>query len=137
MVRPPSPCPIATAPTRLAPWQRPWKCSGKQIAEHDALRAEQATAKERAEAAERRNQMLALADDLETKVKSIAERVSIGADAIGDTAGRMGRKIDESASRSLKVAEASHPYRRQCRYRGAAAAEELSASITEISRQVA
>ncbi|KAF0118159.1 MAG: mcp [Rhodospirillaceae bacterium] len=106
-----------------------------QLAERDALRVEQTALKERAEA-ERRRHLLVLAQDLETKVKGVAERVSVGADVIGDTAGGMGRKIGESTSRSLEVAEASIRTARNVDT-VAAAAEELSASINEISRQVA
>ncbi|KAF0115605.1 MAG: methyl-accepting chemotaxis protein [Rhodospirillaceae bacterium] len=91
--------------------------------------------KKRAEM-EKKKAMNDLANALEASVKGVVERVSRGAEAIVETAGQMGKKLDTSTSRTLDVAEASIRTAQNVDT-VAAAAEELSASINEISRQVA
>ncbi len=73
--------------------------------------------------------------ELESKVTGIVESVSKGSGKIITIAGKMGKKIDTSSSRSLEVAEAS--IRTSTNVETvAAAAEQLSSSVSEISAQI-
>ncbi|MCW8914801.1 MAG: nitrate- and nitrite sensing domain-containing protein [Magnetovibrio sp.] len=73
--------------------------------------------------------------ELESKVTGIVDAVNNGSSEIVTIAGKMGNKIDTTSSRSLEVAEAS--IRTSTNVETvAAAAEELSASVSEISAQI-
>ncbi len=99
----------------------------------DELAAAQAAEQE---AKMRRSTMLEQSiGDFESELSNIVTSVSSGATSIVDIAEQMGSKIDNSASRSLDVAEASGRTTSNVET-VASAAEELSASIAEISRQV-
>jgi methyl-accepting chemotaxis protein len=74
-------------------------------------------------------------NELESQVTGVVASVSEGASSIVDIAGKMGKKIDTSSSRSLDVAEAAGRTNVNVET-VASAAEELSSSISEISRQV-
>jgi methyl-accepting chemotaxis protein len=86
--------------------------------------------------AEKRAAMANLADQFEGTVKSVVESVSTGSVTIADTARRVAVRVDyQSESRSLLVAEAAvkaHDSVRAARD----AADELTESITEVTRLV-
>ncbi len=98
------------------------------------LEAEQKEMERKADE-QRRAHILRLADDLEERVKSVAEQVSTRARDIVGTAEHMGGKLGSSASGTLEVAQAS--VRTMDISKGAAAAAEtLSDSINSIRRDV-
>ncbi|MEO5375025.1 MAG: methyl-accepting chemotaxis protein [Alphaproteobacteria bacterium] len=107
----------------------------QKSADVQRMQRDQEEQKVRSEA-EKRQAMRDLADDFESGVKSAVDQVSASADGIVDLASRMGQKIDTSSARSLDVAETSERTSHSVDT-VAAATEELSASIAEISRQVA
>ena len=106
----------------------------KAAIEIDALQAEQASAKQRAEE-EKRAATLKLADTLESGVKGIVDGVTESASrmqSIAQTmAGSAGRTTEQAAAVATAAEEASSNVQTV-----AAATEELSSSISEISRQV-
>ena len=102
--------------------------------EMDRMQREQAEAEQRA-AAERKKHLMELADDLDRRVHTHVGELLGCADTIRTTAQAMGGRIDTSTSRSMTVAEAANRTAANVDT-VAAAASELSNSITEISRQV-
>ena len=102
--------------------------------EMDRMQREQAEAEQRA-AAERKRHLMELADDLDRRVNTHVGELLGCADSIRTTAQAMGGRIDTSTSRSMTVAEAANRTAANVDT-VAAAASELSNSITEISRQV-
>lgn len=99
------------------------------------MEEEQAEAKREAEA-ERRDYILALANDFEAKVKSVAELVGRRAAEIVATSEEMGSKLDVSSSGTIEVAEASERTL-QSSQQAAAATEHLSESVAAVGRDVA
>jgi methyl-accepting chemotaxis protein len=105
-------------------------------ARRDALRNDEATAAERTRTAqERRQELLTLADGLESEVKAVVELVTGSAEKMHDTAKTMaevasGANVEagSAASASQQASDGVHSV--------ASAAEELSASISEIGRKV-
>src|ERR1700722_8321930 len=105
-------------------------------ARREALRGDEHTAAERARMAqERRQELLALADGLESEVKAVVELVTGSAEKMHDTAKAMaevasGANVEagSAASASQQASDSVHSV--------ASAAEELSASISEIGRKV-
>jgi len=85
---------------------------------------------------QRRQHILHLADDLEARVQAVAEQVSTRARDIVSTAEQMGGKLGSSASGTLEVAQASVRTLTSSRH-AATAAEQLTTSILEVSRDVA
>jgi methyl-accepting chemotaxis protein len=85
---------------------------------------------------QRRQHILRLADELEARVQAVAEQVSTRARDIVATAEHMGGKLGSSASGTLEVAQASVRTLTSSR-NAATAAEQLTASITVVSRDVA
>src|ERR1700722_11245838 len=105
-------------------------------ARREAVRSDEHTAAERARMAqERRQELLALADGLESEVKAVVELVTGSAEKMHDTAKAMaevasGANVEagSAASASQQASDSVHSV--------ASAAEELSASISEIGRKV-
>jgi methyl-accepting chemotaxis protein len=98
-------------------------------------RAEQASAERNRMSEERRNELLTLASRLESEVKTVLETVTGSAAQMHDTAKAMAEVASsantEAGSAASASAQASHGV-----HSVAAAAEELSASISEIGRKV-
>ena len=98
-------------------------------------RAEQASAERNRMSEERRNELLTLASRLESEVKTVVETVTGSAAQMHDTAKAMAEVASsantEAGSAASASAQASHGV-----HSVAAAAEELSASISEIGRKV-
>jgi len=98
-------------------------------------RAEQASEERSRMSEERRNELLALASRLESEVKTVVETVTGSATQMHDTATAMAEVASsantEAGSAASASALASHGV-----HSVAAAAEELSASISEIGRKV-
>jgi methyl-accepting chemotaxis protein len=90
----------------------------QSMIETDRMRAEQESQKARA-AAEQREALIRMADGFEAKVGGAVQRLATGASGLKDTA----QALHATADRSTRQASA--------------VAEELTASIGEISRQVA
>jgi methyl-accepting chemotaxis protein len=105
-------------------------------ARRDARRRdEQASADRNRMSEERRNELLTLASRLESEVKTVVETVTGSASQMHDTATAMAEvassadtEAGSAASASTKASHGAHSI--------AAAAEELSASISEIGRKV-
>jgi methyl-accepting chemotaxis protein len=102
--------------------------------EMDRMQREQAETEKRA-ADERKKHLMELADDLDRRVNTHVRELLGSAEDIRTTAQAMGGRIDSSTSRSMTVAEAANRTAANVDT-VAAAASELSNSITEISRQV-
>jgi methyl-accepting chemotaxis protein len=83
----------------------------------------------------RREEMAALANDLEASVKTVVEQLSAAASEMQATAKQMATTASDTSTRSTTVAMASGEATTNVNT-VAAAAEELSASIGEIGRQV-
>ena len=99
-----------------------------------ALEAEQAQAKERAEA-DKRAAMRALADEFQNSVGSIVDSVTAAATQMRSSAENLSAIAEETSSQATTVSAAAE----QANSNGqsiASTAEELSASINEISRQI-
>jgi methyl-accepting chemotaxis protein len=98
-------------------------------------RAEQASEERSRMSEERRNELLALASRLESEVKTVVETVTDSATEMHDTAKAMAEIASsantEAGSAASASAQASHGV-----HSVAAAAEELSASISEIGGKV-
>jgi methyl-accepting chemotaxis protein len=98
-------------------------------------RAEQASAERNRMSEERRNELLTLANRLESEVKTVVETVTDSAAQMHDTATAMAEVASsanmEAGSAASASAQASHGV-----HSVATAAEELSASISEIGRKV-
>jgi methyl-accepting chemotaxis protein len=98
-------------------------------------RAEQASAERNRMTEERRNELLTLASRLESEVKTVVETVTGSAAQMHETAKAMAEVASsantEAGSAASASAQASHGV-----HSVAAAAEELSASISEIGRKV-
>ncbi|HLH91323.1 MAG TPA: methyl-accepting chemotaxis protein [Xanthobacteraceae bacterium] len=107
-----------------------------RTARRDALRKDAETSAERTRMAqERRQELLTLADGLESEVKAVVERVTGSAEKMHDTAKAMaeaasGANVEagSAATASQQASDGVHSV--------ASAAEELSASISEIGRKV-
>ena len=113
--------------------------SAVQVFKENMIKAEELAAAQQAEQEEkleRGKKLDAAISQLESEVTGVVSTVSDGASDIVGIAGKMGKKIDNTSSRSLDVAEASGRTTTNVET-VAAAAEELSSSIAEISRQVA
>ena len=96
--------------------------------EQDALKAQSEQ--------EKKQMMRDLADDFERRVSSIVDGLSTAAQQMQTTARSMSSTADNTRERSLAVASAANQATANVQT-VAAASEELSASITEIGRQVA
>jgi len=99
------------------------------------LQAEQEQSKARAEA-ERRQEILGLANSFESSVMGLVERVSAKASEMQTASQGMSSSAQQALDQATTVAAASQQATANVET-VAAAAEELSASISEISRQVA
>ena len=104
------------------------------LMETDQLKIEQERQKERAEQ-EKRRMLHQLADSFEASIKGVVDEVTGAATSLRTTATSFSRAADEATSQALTVAGASELAAINVNT-VAAAAEELSASIQEISRQV-
>jgi len=104
------------------------------LAETERLRAEQETAKKRAEA-ERRQAMLDLAAKFEATVGGIVNGVTAQATELQATARTMSETAEATARQSTAVAAASEQATQNVQT-VASATEELSASVREIGQQV-
>ncbi len=100
----------------------------------ERMKAEHEAQKQAAEA-ERRHEMLQLADSLEDKVKSVVHRVAAGADNIKATAESMSSHIGGGANRSLGAVEASQASSAKVNEM-AEAAIGLAGSMEEVLRGV-
>ena len=98
------------------------------------MEADQEEQKRRGEE-EKRRMMNDMADDLEGQLKSVIETLTARSGDIIGTIGSMGKKIDNTSSRSLNMADAAERTRSNVST-VSAAAEQLAGSISEISRQV-
>jgi len=98
-------------------------------------RAEQASTDRNRMSEERRNELLTLADHLETEVKTVVEAVTGSAAQMHDTASVMAEVASSSNVEAGSAASASEQASHGV-HSVAVAAEELSASISEIGRQV-
>jgi len=98
----------------------------------EAQREEQ----ERQAEEDKRHMLHKMADQLENSIKAAIESVTENTSQIVTTAEGMGSKMDSTTSRSLEVAEASTRTSENVQT-VAAATEQLSGSIQEISKQVA
>lgn len=102
--------------------------------EIERLRRDQQESGERAEL-EKRAVLRRLADDFETGVRAIVEKVSSASGGLETTARVMSEAAAQTSTRSTAVAAASEQASSNVQT-VAAATEELSSSISEISRQV-
>jgi len=104
-----------------------------------AVAARDASAQRQAErernAAQRRDDMLALANAFEASVKSVVDEVASGASGMRSTASAMSETAAGTQTRTATVANAAEMASANVQT-VAAAAEELSSSIVEIGRQV-
>lgn len=97
--------------------------------------AQQREAEQREAAArERQNALNSLADDFESRIKSLAEEIGQASQAMYGSAQTLSERSTESAQRSDSAAEATRETAHSVET-VAAAAEELAASIREIRRQ--
>ncbi|MDY0872288.1 methyl-accepting chemotaxis protein [Dongia rigui] len=103
--------------------------------EMDRLAAERAAQEERARE-EKRQAMLALADNFESSVQGVVNQVSGASVELQASAQSMAGNTEQTTGRASIVATASEQAFSNVQS-VAAATEELSASITEISQQVA
>jgi methyl-accepting chemotaxis protein len=99
-----------------------------------ALRAEQETAARRNEA-ERRKQLLDVANGFENSVLGIVERVTVGVGGLETAADALSRTATETSTRAAHVAQSARRTTDDVQT-VAVAAEQLTASISEIGRQV-
>ena len=102
--------------------------------EAQRLAKEQVEAKKRAEA-QRRQDLLKMADDLEGSVKGVVEGVASSATELQASAQGMSATAEQSGKQATAVAAASEEATANV-HTVAGAAEELGASIQEISRQI-
>jgi methyl-accepting chemotaxis protein len=104
-----------------------------------AVAAREASAQRQAErernAAQRREDMLSLANAFEASVKSVVDEVASGANGMRSTASAMSNTAAGTKTRTETVANAAEQASANVQT-VAAAAEELSSSIVEIGRQV-
>jgi methyl-accepting chemotaxis protein len=98
-------------------------------------RAEQASTDRERMNEERRNELLTLANRLETEVKTVVETVTSSAAQMHDTASIMA-EVASSANMEAGSAASASEQASDGVHSVAAAAEELSASISEIGRRV-
>jgi methyl-accepting chemotaxis protein len=91
---------------------------------------------ERRTAEEKRRQMAELADNFESSVKSIAQRVADAGGTMESSAGEVSQAIAQTHDQAAAVAAASTEASANVQT-VAAATSELTASIQEISRQIA
>ncbi len=99
------------------------------------LRAEQASAERNRMGEERRNELLTLASRLENEVKTVVETITGSAAQMHDTAKAMA-EVASSANTEAGSAASASSQASQGVHSVAAAAEELSASISEIGLKV-
>ena len=85
---------------------------------------------------DKRQALLGMANDFENSVKGVVSEVLNSAEGVNDSAGTMARTMQETAQRAGVVSSATDTAYSNVQS-VAAATEELSASINEISRQVA
>ena len=104
------------------------------MVEADRLRADQETQKRTAED-QRREMMMELANQFETRVGGIVENVAAASTQLQTTAQAMASVSEETSRQSATVAAASEQATQNVQT-VASATEELSASISEISQQV-
>ncbi|MEP0070446.1 methyl-accepting chemotaxis protein [Pyruvatibacter sp.] len=102
--------------------------------EVDRLNEEQAERDRKAEE-EKRQAMMALADDFEASVKQVVTSVSTGASDITTAAQQLTTAAESATQKSTAVADASTEASSNVQT-VAAASEEMSSSIQEIARQV-
>ncbi|WP_158044617.1 methyl-accepting chemotaxis protein [Skermanella pratensis] len=100
----------------------------------ERLRAEQEAVKAGAEA-ERKRQIMALADDFESHVEAVVEHVASAATEMTATASSMSACAEQATRQSAAAAAAAEEASGNVQT-VASAAEELSSSIAEIGRQV-
>ncbi|RVU39479.1 methyl-accepting chemotaxis protein [Hwanghaeella grinnelliae] len=106
----------------------------EKLIEADQMRAE-ATARDARDAAQRKQQMLDLANQFESEVGGIITTVSSAATELQQTSRSMSGTADEAAAQTTAVASASEQTTTNVQT-VASAAEELTSSINEISRQI-
>ena len=104
-----------------------------QALESSRLRAEQEASKKRADE-ERRQAMLALADNFESSIAAVVEVVSTSASGMERSAEAMERTAEETGNRAQSVAGGSEDAFANVQT-VAAATNELSAAIADIGRQ--
>jgi methyl-accepting chemotaxis protein len=105
-------------------------------ARRDAVKADAATAAERSRMSrERRQELLKMADGLESEVKAVVEIVTGSAEKMHDTAKAMALVASSANQEAGSAASASHQAANGV-HSMASAAEELSVSISEIGRKV-
>ena len=112
--------------------QREAEAAERRQAEQRRLEQEE---QQKAAAAQRRSEMLALADRFEASVKSVVDAVAAAATELQATASSMAGTAEETSRQSTTVAAASEQASANVQT-VASAAEELSASVGEIARQV-
>jgi len=86
-------------------------------------------------AAERQADLLALADSFQSRIKGIVDSVAGAASHLRDTAAAMSASADQTSAQSTAVSDASMQVSSNVQT-VASGAEELSASISEIRRQL-
>jgi methyl-accepting chemotaxis protein len=106
----------------------------QKLIENRQLTADQAMARERAEA-DRRAAMLEVADRFEQEIGKVVQTVSTAAAGIEVAAGNLTRTADTTQELSARVAAASQQSSASVQS-AAAATEQMVSSVTEISRQV-
>ncbi|MBL4538436.1 MAG: HAMP domain-containing protein [Oceanicaulis sp.] len=106
-----------------------------QAVEMDRMEAEQAELKARTDA-ERKAEMMQLANDFEAQVGAVIEALSNAANDLGDRSVTLNGSVDAAGQRSTSVASAAEQASASVEA-VASAAEELTASIREVSSQVA
>ena len=102
--------------------------------EMEDMRAEQAATEKRA-SQERRQVLLAMADDLETSVKGMVDSLSGSSTELSETARVMTGVADTTSQKAATVASGSEETSQGVQT-VAAATEELNSSISEIGRQI-
>ncbi|MCG8695294.1 MAG: methyl-accepting chemotaxis protein [Minwuiales bacterium] len=110
--------------------------SFKQMTMETKRLAEQQAEVERKAEAERRQTLLGMADDLEGSVKQVVESVAGAAGQMQAAAQSLSTTAEQASHQSTAVAAASEEATNNVQT-VASASEELSASIQEITRQVA
>lgn len=126
--------PADPSKTEIGRLSRAFRQFREQLKEAEALRAHQAELEKQAEA-ERRETLLRLADEFEGAVGSVVESLVAEVNQTSDTAGLLSRSAQDSAEGTDRVNGAASLVAENVQT-VASAAQELSASIGEIGRQV-
>ncbi len=123
-----------TARTEIGDLMRAMATFLEKTIEMDRLREQQAEAEKRAEA-EKKEMLRQLADQFESSVGKVVEKVSAASSELDTSAVKMAATAEEGTRQSTAVAAASEQASTNVET-VASAAEELSSSVAEISRQV-